>query len=191
MSPITHFLAGWAIFEPSLTNNRDKAIVCLAGVIPDLDGLGIVIDFITRLLGLPETNFYHSWHRLYGHGIVAAIFFTLLASSIGINKITVAIATFLNVHLHFFCDLIGSRGSTPEDLWGLYYLGPFNTHYEIVWTGQWQLVSWQNTVITIILMVITLERACRKGYSPVGLISKKADAIFINVLRKWKTQLLG
>lgn len=191
MSPITHFLAGWVCFEPSLRNNRDRAIVCLAGIIPDIDGIGIVVDFITRLLGLPETNFYQSWHRLYGHGIAAALFFTLLASAIGIDKIRVAITTFLNIHLHFLCDLIGSRGSTPEDLWGLYYLGPFNTSHEIVWHGQWQLVGWQNTTISIILMIIILERASRKGYSPLGLISKRADNVFIAVLRKWRYQLFN
>lgn len=190
MSPITHFLVGWACFEPSLKNPRDKALVCLAGIAPDLDGLGIIIDFITRLMGLPETNFYQSWHRLYGHGIAAAIFLTLLASAIGINKIRVAITTFLNVHLHFLCDLIGSRGSTTEDLRGLYYLGPFNTNYEIIWQQQWQLVSWQNTTITAIAMLITLERATRTNLSPIGLISPKADKVFIEVLRKWKKQLL-
>ncbi|UYZ84245.1 metal-dependent hydrolase [Entomomonas sp. E2T0] len=191
MSPITHFLVGWACFEPSLKNNRDKAIVCLAGLVPDLDGIGIVIDFITRLTGLPETNFYQSWHRLYGHGIAAAIFFTLLASAIGIDKIRVAIFTFLNVHLHFLCDLVGSRGSTVDDLWGLYYLGPFDTNYQIIWQNQWQLVSWQNTTITIIAMLITLERASRKGYSLISLISKGTDKIVIEVLRKWRYQLFN
>lgn len=94
MSPISHFLAGWVCFEPCLQNNRDRALVCIAGVIPDIDGIGIVIDFTTRLLGLPETNFYQSWHRLYGHGIAAAIFFTLVITSLGIDKLRVAITTF-------------------------------------------------------------------------------------------------
>lgn len=39
-------------------------------------------------------------------------------------------------------------------------------------------------------MLITLERATRTNLSPIGLISPKADKVFIEVLRKWKKQLL-
>lgn len=67
-----------------------------------------------------------------GIGLQLLSFFTSIASSIGIDKITVAIATFLNVNLYIFCDLIDSRGSASKELWRIYYLGPVNTHYEIV-----------------------------------------------------------
>ena len=32
------------------------------------------------------------------------------------------------VHLHFLCDLFGSRSSSPEDIWPIYYLAPFSLH---------------------------------------------------------------
>ncbi|GHT97184.1 hypothetical protein AGMMS49545_23740 [Betaproteobacteria bacterium] len=186
MSPITHFLAGWVGFESSLRNQRDRAIVCLAGLAPDLDGAGIVIDLFNKLASLPETSFYQDWHRLYGHGITAAIVFSLFAAAFGHDRLRVAIAAFFCVHLHFLCDLLGSRGSTPDDLWGLYYLAPWDVTQEIVWQGQWQLISWQNTLISVTLMLILLERASRKGYSPVGCLSPRADHRFIAVLRQWR-----
>lgn len=186
MSPITHFLAGWVGFESSLRNPRDRAIVCLAGLAPDLDGAGIVIDLFNKLAGLPESNFYQDWHRLYGHGITAAIVIALIAAALAHDRLRVGIAAFFCVHLHFLCDLLGSRGSTPDDLWGLYYLGPWNVTQEMVWQGQWQLVGWQNTLISIMLMLILLERASRKGYSPVGCLSPRADKRFIEVLRGWR-----
>jgi hypothetical protein len=189
MSPITHFMVGWTCFGSVLGNRRDRAIVCLAGLAPDLDGVGILIDLFNQLAGLPETRFYQDWHRLYGHGITAAVAFTLLAASFAHDRGRVAIAAFLNIHLHFLCDILGSRGSTPEDLWGLYYLGPWDVTQEIVWQGQWQLVGWQNTLISIVLMGILLERACRQGYSPLGLVSQRADQVFIDVLRRWRRRL--
>ncbi len=50
------------------------------------------------------------------------------------------IATFVNVHLCLICDLIGSRGSNPENFWAIYYLALFDTHFKKVWIGQWLLV---------------------------------------------------
>lgn len=90
--------------------------MCLAGIIPDLDGIGIIVDFITCTFGLPETVFYQSWHRVSGHGIAAALLFTVFAVATSIDKIRTIIASFLNIHLHFFCDFIGSRGITVDDL---------------------------------------------------------------------------
>jgi len=190
MSPITHFLASWVGFESCLRTSRDRALVCAAGLAPDLDGLGIVVDFATRLMGWPETDFYQSIHRLYGHGITAALVFAALAAVLGRDRLRVGILAFIAAHLHFLCDLIGSRGSEPEDLWGLYYFGPWNVQDEIVWTGQWPLVGWQNFLMTAVLLCILLERASRKGYSPIGLVSRRADQAFITVLQGWRQVLL-
>lgn len=71
MNPITHFLAGWTLLERTQATRRDGALVALVGMAPDLDGLGIVIDFATRTLGLPETDYYQEFHRRYGHGLLS------------------------------------------------------------------------------------------------------------------------
>ena len=78
MSPITHFLVGWSALERTQTVHRDRALVAWIGLAPDLDGVGIVVDFFTRLLGMPETNYYQELHRVYGHGLPAALLFTLI-----------------------------------------------------------------------------------------------------------------
>ena len=36
MSPITHFLAGWALANTTELNPRERMLVSVAGVIPDL-----------------------------------------------------------------------------------------------------------------------------------------------------------
>jgi hypothetical protein len=186
MSPITHFLAGWSILETVLPDKRDKALVVLAGVAPDLDGLGIVVDFTTRALALPETNYYQAFHRLYGHGLAAALGFAALAFILARQRRLTAVLAFASVHLHFVCDLLGSRGNGPEDIWGIWYFAPFSTAHEIAWAGQWPLVGWQNMLITAALIAIALERAARRGYSPLAMASARADQALVQVLRKWR-----
>lgn len=190
MSPITHFLVGWAGLERFQASRRDKALVVLAGLAPDLDGLGILVDFATRALGLPETDYYQSFHRMYGHGLPAAAVIAAVASSLGVRRFWVAFWAFVSVHLHFLCDVLGSRGTTAEDIWGIYYFAPFTTAYEYSWSGQWPLVGWQNMAISAVLLGIVMMRATTMGYSPVGLLSERADAVFVATLRGWKQRVL-
>lgn len=190
MSPITHLLVSWVGLERFQTSQRDKALVVLAGLAPDVDGLGIVIDFATRVLGLPETDYYQTFHRMYGHGLPAAILIAVLASMFGARKFWIAIWALVSFHLHLLCDLIGARGTSPEDIWGIYYLAPFTTTHELTWSGQWPLVGWQNTTISAVLLGILMVRAADSGYSPIGLVSQRADKEFVVTLRQWKKRLL-
>jgi membrane-bound metal-dependent hydrolase YbcI (DUF457 family) len=189
VSPVTHFLAGWVGFERLLPARRDKALVVLAGLAPDLDGLGIVVDFATRALGLPETDYYQMFHRQYGHGLPAAILIGAIAGALGARRYEAAVWAFASVHLHFLCDLLGSRGNDPGDIWGIWYLAPFSNAIEIAWPGQWPLVGWQNLAITAVLLAVALLRAAAAGYSPVRLLSGRLDAAFVATLRDWKQRI--
>lgn len=186
MNPITHFFVGWVALERSVPSNRDKALVCLSGVAPDLDGIGIIIDFGTRSFRYPETDFYQEYHRLLGHGLPAAFLIAGLASAFAGQRVRVALLAFVAVHLHFVCDILGSRGTTAEDLWPITYLAPIAAYPEIVWNGQWPLVGWQNLLVSAILMLWIMNRATHVGYSPVALLSRLADVEFVKVLRKWR-----
>ena len=189
MSPITHFLFGWVAFERLFPSRRDKAIVALAGIAPDIDGLGMAVDLVNRALQRPETAYYHEYHRLLAHGLPAAVVFAMIAFALGRRRLPVALATFAAVHLHLLCDLVGSRGSDALDLWPIHYLEPLAREPVGAWAMQWPLVGWQNFAITAALMFVTMRRAARVGASPVGLVSERADAAFVGVLRKWRRQL--
>lgn len=186
MSPITHFLAGWVILERTQATPRDKALVALAGIAPDLDGLGIVVDFATRVFGWPETNYYQEFHRMYGHGLPAVLVISVVAALLGAQPLRVALGTFAAVHLHFLCDLVGSRGNGPDDIWGIYYLAPVSLQPHFAWAGQWPLVGWQNMAITAVLLGIVFWRATNTGYTPLLVVSPRADAELVGTLRKWR-----
>jgi inner membrane protein len=163
-----------------------KALVVCAGLAPDLDGLGIVVDFATRMLGLPETDYYQSFHRIYGHGLPAALLLSAIVAICGVNRIRVALCAFIAIHLHLLCDLLGSRGAGLEDIWGVFYFAPVSLTFELSWHDQWPLIGWQNMLISAGLLAVIMVRATHTGYSPLGLLSARADRVFVATLRSWR-----
>ncbi|HUQ25511.1 MAG TPA: hypothetical protein VM140_07560 [Burkholderiales bacterium] len=181
MHVVTHLLAGWALAEQSKLEKRDKAIVAWASVAPDLDGIGLPVDWATRALG-EGTSFYETWHHVAGHGLPAAALFTLLCLPFLRRKALGAAMVFASFHLHLLFDLAGSGGGAPGDVWPLHYWWPFSDAL-ILWNGQWPLTSWQNTTLTVALMIYGLYRGARYGASPLGLFSARADAALVGTLR--------
>jgi hypothetical protein len=190
MSPETHLLASWVIAAKATRHPRDCRLVTLAGLLPDADGLGLLIDFSARIFGQSTSLYqqYHHWllHGLLGAGLVAGIFGLL-----GVQKLRVALLALAVVHLHLFCDLLGSRGPSIEDLWPIYYFGPFSRSPIWLWEGQWRLDGWQNRYITLGLFAAALWIPLQRGDSVVGIFNRRADAIFVGVLRKWQRNLLS
>src|SRR5438132_1297494 len=123
MSPITHFLASWIIAAKTTDNPRDARLVTLAGVIPDVDGLGLVGDIA---LGHKEMYLYQQYHHVLTHGLPAALAFSVLFACFGKSRWRVFFLSLLTFHLHLLCDLAGSRGPTPDDLWPIFYFGPIS-----------------------------------------------------------------
>jgi hypothetical protein len=191
MSPITHFLASWVGGERFVPSMRDKGLIALAGVLPDVDGLGIVVDFATRRLGWGPTDFYQAYHHMLAHGLPAALVIAVGVAAFARRKRAVLLLAFVAVHLHFLCDIVGSRGSTPLDIWPIYYLGPFSLTPEIAWSGQWPLIGWQNTLITALLLLAVLLASARRGQSPLGLVSVRGDAALAAVMRRWFAPVLA
>lgn len=181
MSPVTHFLTGWMLANSFSLDRRDRALVTLAGVVPDIDGLGIVADVLTRHSQHPTdwfSSYHHSLHTLLFAVIVSGA--SLLLAS---QRWKTAALVFLSFHLHLFEDLLGSRGPDGYQ-WPIPYFMPFSRRCELIWHGQWALNAWPNFAITIALLVATLYLARWRGFSPVEMLSRKGDAVFVATLRK-------
>src|SRR5207248_906544 len=95
-----------------------------------------------------------------------------------------ALMSLLTFHLHLFCDFLGSRGPDPIDLWPIPYLSPISQKLTFYNPHQWPLNAWPNVLLTIVLMVYIFWTAHKRGYSPISLISKRADAAFVNALHQ-------
>ena len=183
MHVVTHLLMGWVLADQARLQGRERAVVAWASVVPDADGAGVVIDVANHLLGRPETSYYEIYHHALGHGLMAALLYTLIAICIARRKMWIAVLAFVSFHLHLLCDVLGSRGSSPMDIWVVPYLSPFSNALTLSWNGQWPLTGWQNTTITIALLAFVLLQAVRRGCSPVSLFSARADAQFVATLR--------
>ena len=160
-------------------NRRDRALVTVAAVAPDLDGLGIIPELLTRHGQHPLfwfTEYHHSLHALWFAILISAISFFLL----GRKWLTPAMA-FLAFHVHLLEDLAGSRG--PDGSWPIPYLFPLTDRWTWIWQGQWKLNAWPNIAITIALLVATIWLAVLRGFSPVEMFSQRADHAVVAALR--------
>lgn len=182
MNPLTHFLTGWVIACPADLSRRDRALVCAVSVVPDLDGLGLVADFVS---GKPESGFYWftRFHHVLGHNIFFGVILAAAAFCAARRRYVTALLCFLAFHLHLLGDILGARG--PDGFqWPIAYFFPFTDTVRLSWDGQWLLNAWPNLVITAGLVAITLFAAWRGGFSPVGLFSERADRAVVETLRK-------
>ncbi|MBL8955965.1 MAG: metal-dependent hydrolase [Myxococcaceae bacterium] len=166
MNPIVHGELSWLLAQ-RLAARRDRALVVAAGVLPDLDGL-------TLLWG---EEAYGRWHHVLTHGFVAALAVSLSLAAFARERLAVFALCVAAFHLHLACDLAGSGPG-----WPIHYLWPFSLH-ETMWAGQWNLASWQNTLIGLIATLSCLACALWKGRTPVELFSLAADAKVVATIK--------
>ncbi len=190
MNPETHLLASWVVAAKTTDNARDCRLVALAGILPDADGLGLLVDGLSRMLGWRKTFFYQQYHHYLLHGFLGAILITALLVLFAQRKWRVALLCLVVFHLHLLCDFVGSRGPSPEDLWPIFYFGPFDKDPMWIWRGQWPLDFWFNRWFSVGLLTWSFWLAADRGYSFVGVFSRGLDRIFVRVLRKWRDDLV-
>lgn len=173
---------GWAVANsaPSL-NRRERAMVTLASVVPDVDGLGIIADWLTKNTQHP-LNWWSEYHHVLGHNIGFCIVVAIFAAIFARQRIKVMLLVIFSFHLHLIADLVGARG--PDGFqWPIPYLLPFSNSWQLTWSGQWALNAWPNLLLTAVLIGAAVLLARRRGFSPLEIFSKKADAVFVDALR--------
>jgi inner membrane protein len=182
VSPVTHFFFGWALANsaPSL-DKRERALVTWASVVPDLDGLGVIADRLTRN-SVHSLNWWGGYHHTLCHNLGFAIIVAAMAAVLARQRLKTAILVFISFHLHLIGDLVGARG--PDgDQWPIPYLLPFSKNLHLVWSGQWPLNAWPNMVITAVLICAALMWARQRGFSPLEMVSARIDASFVRAIQ--------
>jgi membrane-bound metal-dependent hydrolase YbcI (DUF457 family) len=187
MHVVTHLLSGWLAAEALQRGRRERAVAAWCAVAPDLDGVGMIVDWYNRAAGRAETDYYEQLHHVWGHGLPAALVFTIAAWLLSGRRAGAALLAFAMVHLHLLLDLLGSRGSNPLDLWPIAYLAPFSSHLMLVWPWQWPLTGWQNTSFSCVLLAMVFVSAVVHGRSPVELLSTRMEAAFVAAVgERWR-----
>lgn len=184
MSPGSHLLFSWLSTAEVLKARRERVLVSISGVAPDIDGLGLIIDKLTG-----STNFYFQYHHYLGHSIFSAIVIstlvTLLAQS---QKVVVFLLSFLLVHIHILFDVIGSK--SPDGYqWPIYYFYPLNSEYGLTWSGQWELNAWQNNVIMLFLLLGCAYYAITKRITFLEVFSSHLNKEAFKMYSKYFSKL--
>lgn len=178
MNIVTHGLISWCIAQRICTTKRDAALAATAGLLPDLDGAGALVDMVRG----GEAEYYSAYHHILGHNILFGI---LAASALGAcaNRRTHVAATSAGLFiLHIVGDVVGSRGPDGE-AWAIPWLYPFDSTSTLLWSGQWEVNAWPNILFTIILLFLFFRQARDMGWSPLRYMSEHADAAFVSTLR--------
>ena len=181
MNPVTHLLVGWTVANATTLTQRERALVAVAGIIPDVDGFGIVTDFLTRNSAQP-LEWWGKFHHVLAHNLGFGLGVGVATFCLASHRWVAASLALLSFHLHLVGDLVGARG--PDgDQWPIPYLSPFSQGWQLVWKGQWALNAWPNFVITGALLVLAFYLAWRRAFSPLELVSSRADQAFVKTLR--------
>jgi LexA-binding, inner membrane-associated putative hydrolase len=183
MNPVEHLLIGWCVANTSSRlTSRDRLLITVAAVVPDIDGLGMLAEIPTRNTVHPIL-WWTDYHHILAHNVAAAVMVTLLAFTLARTRWLTAFLALISFHTHILGDVIGARGPDGYQ-WPIPYFLPFSRTPELTWDGQWALNAWQNMVITGCALLISIYLAWRRGFSPLEMFSKRVDAVFVSTLRQ-------
>ena len=182
MNPITHLLLSWGVANSVPGGRRERAAVTLAGLVPDLDGLGAVAELATRGSARPLA-WYSEYHRVLPHNVLGAVAVAAACAAVARRRLAAALGGLAAFHLHLLGDLLGSQGPDGSQ-WEIYYLWPFTRAWPWSSALQWRLDAWPNVLITTLALALAFYLAWRRGFSPLELLSRRADAALVATLRR-------
>jgi inner membrane protein len=179
MAPQQHLVLSWVLSNLNYDKRRDRIVATICGVIPDVDGLGIVID---KILGDGSYYYYFLWHRKGLHGAVGLLAVGIAAYLICRRKLLPTLVAALTYTTHILFDLVGSAG--PDGgIWPMYPLWPFSK-YEMTVSWQWSLNDWKNTVIAGVFILIMIIIAAKKNRTCLEVVSPRLDRYCIETVRR-------
>jgi hypothetical protein len=182
MSPITHLLVGWSIGSLAPVESRDRALITIAAIAADADGLGLAAEWATRESENPLL-WWSEYHHVLAHNLAFGVIVAVLGAVLARRKILTAAMILFSFHIHLLGDLVGARG--PEGYqWPIPYLYPFSEALNFTWEGQWALNAWPNFVITAGAIAVVFFMGWKKGATPLEMISPKANRALVEAIRR-------
>lgn len=174
MQAPAHIAISWLIGERAgLTERRDRRIVGLSGIFPDLDVVIYPLGYVFYGGDLDRAfDLYASLHHRYSHGLGFAVLTATLAWMLATtsHRVRVALLAGAVVALHVVCDLIAAGTA-----WPVYPLWPIDSApWTVEWS--WQVSDWRNVALSAGALAMTLAYARWRGYSPIECFSYRADA---------------
>jgi membrane-bound metal-dependent hydrolase YbcI (DUF457 family) len=143
---LTHIGQSWIVANLWPASAKDRWLVVLAGIVLDVDGIGIVWS----------QQAYIATHRVAGHGLLAALVVLALVLFVADRPRSTAVLAACAFHLHVLLDVVGTGGFPIRYFW------PF-AGWELSYGGHWILASWENVAVMILTLVGVLAIAGRRA----------------------------
>jgi membrane-bound metal-dependent hydrolase YbcI (DUF457 family) len=178
MVPQQHLVLSWVLSNLGYDKRRDRIVATICGVVPDIDGLGIIVD---KIRGDGTYNYYFLWHHKAGHNILFFFILMIITYFICKRKILPVFVGAIAFLTHIFLDLAGS-GGPDGSIWALWPLWPFS-EYRVSVSWQWSLNDWRNTLIAAVFIVIMIIIGSKKNRSVLEVFSQRLDKYCINVVK--------
>jgi hypothetical protein len=117
----------------TVRSRKDRWLITLAGILPDLDGIGI----------LWSPHAYDAVHRAAGHGVLFAVAWSGLTVLRADRRWSTTLLALLSLHAHLLLDLVGTDGLPIRYFWPVSSRG---------WSyaGRWPLASWPNALVMML-----------------------------------------
>ena len=167
MSPLVHGLIAWLLAILLMKNLNDRRLICIVGVIPDIDGIYILYNM----------DLYYKYHHTWGHSYLfglAVIMFLLIFAKERKKYMSVAFGAF---SLHLIADYFGSD-------WKVYLLYPLSKYglTSSDYLSNFVIYNVINPIVIGILLISVFYIFFNKEKSPLEFISEKLNRIFLNLI---------
>jgi membrane-associated phospholipid phosphatase len=145
---LTHIGLSWIIANLTAGSRKDRVLIVLAGLLPDLDGVGI----------LWSEPVYLAAHRAAGHSLLFAVLLVILIWRTSDAAVRTTVLGLISFHVHLVLDVVGTGGLPIRYLWPM-------SNAEWTWSGRWTLASWPNVAVMALTALGVLWVARRSGRS--------------------------
>ena len=164
-----HLAAGWLVAEAFGLDYKNRRVVAISGVAPDLDGLAIFGGF----------EAFRRYHHFVFHNLLAAAVFVAIVALL-CRRLRTTIAASLALLLHLACDLLASH-------WSLYPLEPFcNLRLNMTdFLPYWVVVYLIQGAGTVLILALVFAVAWRRERTFLEVFIKRGDLLVVRWFREW------
>ena len=173
----SHLFLSYLIPWRTKLERRDRVIISLAGLAPDVDA---------PILLLMGKEAFVEYHHDYTHHLAGAV--VVLAAGLAFGRRKAAAAGFAVAAWcgHMLLDMLGGGDRHPGEpfAYPVPLLWPFSDRPFDPFPFSWSLASWQNGLVMVFAMALMVRIALVEGRTVVEVFSLRADRVVVDVIRK-------
>jgi membrane-bound metal-dependent hydrolase YbcI (DUF457 family) len=150
-----HAQVGWFLARACRLERRDRRLVAIASMLPDIDAIGILGGY----------RLYFTTHHVWLHNVFAATAFALGAACLARRRVATALLAFAGVALHVVSDGFGLLALTP--LWpaSSWVFWPNDDRYWVAAIGE--------ILVPALLIAAQVALARREGISVLEVLPRR------------------